>query len=56
MSPRRIVFGAHMVWSAHLWIIGYTSNSSQQEVPIEDLTMEQNLAQRKGVKHLGSIF
>lgn len=56
MSPRRIVFGAHMILSAHLWIIGYTSNSSQQEVPIEDLTMEQNLAQREGVKHLGSIF
>lgn len=56
MSPRRMVFGAHMLLSAHLWIIGYTSNSSQQEVPIEDLTMEQNVAQGKGVKQLESIF
>lgn len=56
MSPRRMVFGAHMVLSAHLWIIGYTSNSSQQEVPIEDLTMERNSAQGKGLKQLGSMF
>lgn len=56
MSPRRMVFGAHMVLRVHLWIMGYTSEFSQQEVPIEDLTMEQNLAQGKGVKQLGSIF